>query len=421
MDSFLKLFTLKELRDRFLFTLFIVIIYRLGSHIPIAGIDVARLQADFFSQGGLLDFFNLFSGGALSRFSLFALGILPFINASIIMQMLTFVSPSLKDLAQEGVGGQKQISQYTRYLTILIAFFQSIVMSFGFKAYIVPGFSLPFFLLYSSIGLVAGAALVMWLSEVMTERGIGNGASILIFVGIISQLPFYIKNTAQLVASGVSITGVVAMIATLLVMILAIVYVQEAQRRVQIQYAKRVVGRKMYGGQNTYIPMRLVQGGVLPIIFASALLQFPLVISNLTSVPAIQNFFSQYYRYDGFLYNFFFCFLIFFFTYFYTAISFNPKELSDNIKKYGGFIMGVRPGSATVNYLEKVVSSLTLIGAIFLVSVALLPILAASLTKVTSFNGLGGTALLIIVGVAMDFVKQIETFLLSRKYDGFLE
>ena len=174
----------------------------------------------------------------------------------------------------------------------------------------------------------------------------------------------------------------------------------------------------MYGGQNTYIPMRLVQGGVLPIIFASALLQFPLVMSNLISVPAVQNFFSQYYRYDGFLYNFFFCFLIFFFTYFYTAISFNPKELSDNIKKYGGFIMGVRPGSA-VNYLEKVVSSLTLIGAIFLVSVALLPILAASLTKVTSFNGLGGTALLIIVGVAMDFVKQIETFLLSRKYDGF--
>jgi len=421
MDSFIKLFKLPELRKRFLFTLFVVVIYRLGSHIPIAGIDVARLQADLFSQGGFLDFVNLFSGGGLARFSVFALGILPYINASIIMQMLTFVSPSLKDLAMEGVSGQKQISQYTRYLTITLALFQGVVMSLGFRAYVLPEISLAFFVFYAVVGLMAGAALVMWLSEVMTERGIGNGASILIFIGIISQLPFYIKNTVTLLEAGTSPIGVFFMVLILLVMIVAIVYVQEAQRKIPVQYAKRVVGRKMYGGQNTFIPMRLVQGGVLPIIFASALLQFPLVIANFTGIEAIQNFFSQYYRYDGALYNGFFCFLIFFFTYFYTAISFNPKELSDNIKKHGGFIMGVRPGSPTVAYLEKIVSALTLIGATFLVLVALLPIVAANFTQVTSFNGLGGTALLIIVGVAMDFVKQVETYLLSRKYDGFLE
>ena len=374
-----------------------------------------------FSQGGFLDFVNLFSGGGLGRFSIFALGILPYINASIIMQMMTFVSPSLKDLAMEGVSGQKQISQYTRYLTIVLALFQGLVMSFGFRAYLLPDVSLSFFIFYALVGLVAGAALVMWMGEVMTERGIGNGASILIFIGIISQMPFYIQNTITLLSGGASSTGVIFMVVTLLVMIVAIVYVQEAQRRIQVQYAKRVVGRKMYGGQNTYIPMRLVQGGVLPIIFASALLQFPLVLANFTGIESLQNFFAQYYRYDGLLYNGFFCFLIFFFTYFYTAISFNPKELADNIKKYGGFIMGVRPGSPTVDYLEKIVSALTLIGATFLVLVALLPILASNITQVTSFNGLGGTALLIIVGVAMDFVKQIETYLLSRKYDGFLE
>ncbi len=421
MDSFIKIFKLPELRSRLLFTLLLVVVYRLGSHIPISGIDVVRLQADMFSQGGFLDFVNLFSGGGLARFSIFALGILPYINASIIMQMLTFVSPNLKELAMEGVSGQKQISQYTRYLTIVLALFQGIVMSFGFKAYLLPDISLSFFVFYAVTGLVAGAALVMWMGEVMTERGIGNGASILIFIGIISQLPFYIKNTITLLSGGASSMGVFFMVLTLILMIVAIVYVQEAQRRISVQYAKRVVGRKMYGGQNTYIPMRLVQGGVLPIIFASALLQFPLVLANFTGIEQLQTFFSQYYRYDGILYNAFFCFLIFFFTYFYTAISFNPKELSDNIKKHGGFIMGVRPGSPTVEYLEKIVSALTLIGATFLVCVALMPILAANLTNVSSFNGLGGTALLIIVGVAMDFVKQVETYLLSRKYDGFLE
>jgi len=396
-----------------------VAIYRLGSHIPISGVNIDALK-NLFSQGGLLGFVDLFSGGALGRFSVFALGILPFINASIIMQMLTFVMPSLKELAEEGVSGHKQIAQYTRYLTIILALVQGFVMSFGFRSFILPDVNVAFFIFYSIVGLVSGAALVMWLSEVMTEHGIGNGASLLIFVSIISQMPFYIKNTYILVSGGASLIGVGIMLAMLFFMIVSIVFIQEAQRKIQVQYAKRVVGRKLYGGKNTYIPLRLIQGGVLPIIFASALLQFPLVLSEYSGVSVLQSFFSTYYRYDGYLYNISFCVLIFFFTYFYTAISFNPKDLADNIKKYGGFILGVRPGPPTVDYLEKIVTRLTLVGASFLAFIALLPVVTANVTNVDSFQGLGGTALLIIVGVAMDFVKQIETYMITRQYEGLL-
>lgn len=420
MDSILTLFRVSELRKRFFFTLAMIGVYRLGSHIPISGVDLQALQG-LFSQGGLLGFVDLFSGGALGRFSIFALGILPFINASIIMQMLTFIWPKLKELAEEGASGHKQISQYTRYLTVILALVQGTVMSIGFRSFVLPDVNFFFFIFYAVIGLVAGAVLVMWLSEIMTENGIGNGASLLIFVGIISQLPFYIKNTVVLLSGGASQVGVIIMVAVLLFMIASIVFMQEAQRRVQVQYAKRVVGRKMFGGQNTYIPLKLIQGGVLPIIFASALMQFPLVISEYSGVQALKDFFAAYYQYDGILYNGVLCFLIFFFTYFYTAISFNPKDLADNIKKHGGFILGVRPGRPTEEYIEKIVTRLTLVGASFLAFVALVPTIAANLTHVTSFQGLGGTAMLIIVGVALDFVKQVETFLLNRRYEGLVE
>lgn len=420
MHNFLNIFKIPDLRKRILFILFVLVIYRIGSYIPISGIDINQLN-NLFNTSGFLGFVDLFSGGALSRFSIFALGILPYINASIIMHLMAIVWPKLKELAEEGEAGRKKIAQYTRYLTVIIAFVQGFVMSLSFRSFILPDVSVLWFVSYSIVGLVAGATFVMWLGELVTIYGIGNGASLLIFIGIIARMPFYIKNTAQLLVGGVSWMGVAIMILVLLGIIVSIVYIQEAIRKIPIQYAKRIVGRRMMGGQNTFIPLRLIQGGVLPIIFASAILQFPLMFSQYINLNFVQNFFAVYYRYDGFLYNFLFCFLIFFFTYFYTAITFNPKELADNIKKYGGFILGVRPGRPTVEYLEKIISKLTLIGASFLAFIALVPIVAANVTKVNSFMGLGGTALLIIVGVAMDLVKQIEAYLINRRYEGLIE
>lgn len=409
-----------ELKNRILFTVALLGIYRLGSHIPISGVDLEALQS-LFNQGGILGFFNLFSGGALARFSVFALGILPFINASIIIQLLTIIWPKIKEIAEEGESGRKQIAQYTRYLAILLSIFQASVMTIGFKQFVIPGTSFTFFLTYSILSLVAGAALVMWIGEVMSEYGIGNGASLLIFIGIIAQMPFYVKNTYVLIQGGASVIGVGILALVLVGIIVAIVFVQEAERRVPIQYAKRVVGRRVYSSQSTYIPLRLIQGGVMPIIFASAILQFPLMFGQYVPVAAIQSFFQTYYSYDGVIYNVFFCILIFFFTYFYTAITFNPTEIAENIRKNGGFIMGVRPGKPTVDFLEKIISRLTFIGAAFLATVALVPVITANVTHVTSFMGLGGTALLIIVGVALDFVKQIETFVISKRYEGMME
>ncbi len=415
MDILSGIFNNPNLRKKIFFTLIIIAIYRVGTHIPISGIDINALKQLF--QGGVLGFINLFSGGGLSRFSIFALGILPYINASIIMQLLIVIYPKLKETMEEGESGRKQISQYTRYLAIFLAFVQAIMMSVSFRAFINPDVNFFLFLIYAVIGLVAGTCLIMWFGELITEFGIGNGASLIIFVGIVAQMPYYLNNTFILIKGGTSIFMVALLVLILICMVAAIVFIYEGQRKIEVQYAKRIVGRKMYGGQNTYIPLRLIQGGVLPIIFASAILQFPLMFSQYINIELVQRFFSTYYRYDGFLYNAFFCFLIFFFTYFYTAITFNPKELADNIKKYGGFIVGVRPGKSTADYLDKIISKLTLIGAFCLAAIALVPILAANFTRVNSFMGLGGTALLIIVGVAIDLVKQIDTYLITQKYD----
>ena len=356
MNLIKSIIQIPELRKKIIYVVVILFLYRLGSHISIPGMDVQALQ-NMFSNNSVLGFVNLFSGGALSRFSIFALGILPYINASIIMQLLTIIWPTLKELAEEGDSGRKQVAQYTRYLAVLLSLFQAIVMSIGFKAYIMPEIGFFYFLFYAVASLVAGAALVMWFGELISENGIGNGASILIFIGIIAEVPFYINNTILLVKSGTPMTGVIIMILMFIAVIAAIVFVQEAERKIQVQYAKRIVGRKMYGSQNTYIPLRLVQGGVMPIIFASAVLQFPLFFSQYTNIPLIQDFFDKYYRYDGIAYNLFFCVLIFFFTYFYTAITFNPQELADNVRKHGGFITGVRPGKPTVDYLEKKITT----------------------------------------------------------------
>ncbi len=419
MNLFTSLFKYKELQRKVIYSLVMLLFYRLGSHIPISGIDLSSLN-NLVSNNSLVSFIDLFSGGSLSRFSVFALGILPYINASIIMQLMSFVIPELKSIMEEGESGRKRISQWTRYLTVILGLIQALVITVGFRSFILPDVSFSFFLVYSIIGLVAGACLVMYIGELMTENGIGNGASLLIFIGIISQMPFYIKNTYSLVQAGTNLFNVGIMICILVFIIFSIVLIQEAQRKIGVQYAKRVVGRKVYGGQSTYIPLRLIQGGVLPIIFASALLQFPLVISSFIPAEFVQTFFAKYYSYDGILYNGLFCVLIFFFTYFYTAISFNPVELSSNIKKYGGFIMGVRPGKPTEKFLESVVTKLTFFGAVFLSLIALLPIIGAASTNVNSFMGLGGTALLIIVGVSLDLLKQIDSFILQKEYEGMV-
>tara|TARA_A100001015_G_C14982835_1_gene710226 strand:+ start:936 stop:1907 length:972 start_codon:yes stop_codon:yes gene_type:complete len=323
MERFFSIFKYKDLQTKIIYSLIMLLFYRLGSHIPIAGMDLSSLN-NLVSSNSLISFIDLFSGGSLSRFSVFALGILPYINASIIMQLMSFVIPELKSIMEEGESGRKRISQWTRYLTVILALVQAFVITIGFKSFILPNVPFGFFLVYSVIGLVAGACLVMYIGELMTENGIGNGASLLIFIGIISQMPFYIKNSVGLIQAGTSPISVFFMLAVLVFIIFAIVLIQEAQRKIGVQYAKRIVGRKMYGGQATYIPLRLIQGGVLPIIFASALLQFPLVISNFIPVEMIKTFFAKYYTYDGILYNGLFCFLIFFFTYFYTAVSFSP-------------------------------------------------------------------------------------------------
>ena len=412
-NNYSAVFKVEDLQKRLGFTFLMILIFRLGIYIPINGLDTAKL-ASMFGTGGILGFIDLFSGGGLKRFSIFALGIIPYINASIIMQLLTVMYPSLKELQEEGQQGRKQLQQYTRYLTMVIAVIQSLGITIGLRGMLLPNISFLPFLITTIVTLVAGTAFVMWLGELITEKGIGNGASIIIFVGIIGAMPAYIMNTITLIRGGIPVYNVIILIIMLLLVMIGIVIVQEAQRNIPVQYAKRVVGRKMYGGQNTYLPMKINQGGVIPIIFASSVLS--VLMMPLQFFPKLQ-FLTKWLGYGSILYLLIFAGLIFFFTYFYTAITFNPQELADNIKKYGGFILGVRPGKPTADYLDKVISRLTMVGATFLSIISILPMVAANITHVTSFMGLGGTAMLIIAGVAIDIVRQIETILLSNKYD----
>lgn len=418
INSLSGLINIKDLRTRLLFTLAMIAVFRFGAHVSIAGIDTVKLSA-LFGQGNILEFLDLFTGGALVKFSIFAMGIVPYINASIVLQLLTAVIPQLEELSKEGDSGRKQIAQYTKYLTIAFASVQSFGMAFWLRGVLVENYNFSFFLISTVISLTAGTALIMWLAELITERGIGNGASLIIFVGIISRIPQYIGQTVTILQGGASIVGVLIVLAVILIMIVAIIIVQEAQRQVPVQYAKRIVGRKVYGGQSTYIPIRLNQGGVIPIIFASSFLLFPATVAQF--IPndffrGIVNMLSP----SGSYYMLFYFLLIFFFTYFYTAITFNPVELADNIKKYGGFIMGIRPGKPTAEHLEYIITRLTLVGATFLAVVAIVPNIIESLTHITTFQGLGSTALLIVVGVALDLVRQIQAHLITRQYDRLL-
>jgi len=407
-----------ELRKKMLFTIGMIVLFRMGAHIPVAGIDALKLQ-HLFGQGNILNFLDLFTGGALMRFSVFAMGIVPYINASIILQLLQVVVPQLEELAKEGDAGRKVIASYTRYLTVVLAAFQALGMSFWMRGVMVEGYNFPFFVAGTVVALTAGSTLVMWFSELITEKGIGNGASLLIFVGIVSRIPSYVGQTVTLVRGGASIIGVIILLAAFIAMLIAIVVIQEAQRRIQVQYAKRIVGRKMYGGQSTYIPLRINQGGVIPIIFASSVLLFPATIAQFMPSQIAQKFIGIFSP-SGSLYMVLYFALIFFFTYFYTAITFNPNELAENIKKYGGFVTGIRPGRPTAQFFEYVITRLTLVGALFLAMIAIIPSIVEQLTHITSFQGLGSTSLLIVVGVALDLVRQIETHLVARQYEGLL-
>lgn len=419
-----------ELRNRILFTLGMILVFRIGTHIPTPGINGALLLSKLPDNSELLSLLNMFSGGALRRFSIFALGIAPYINSSIIMQLLVYVIPYFEHLAkEEGEEGRKTINQYTRYGTVLIGALQALGISFMLERMGVvlhEGFA---FKCMAVITLTAGTAFIMWLGEQMTSRGIGNGISILITAGILAGLPEAIVHQWAVFNGD---AGDVIKTAFLLVFIVAtimlIVYVQDGVRKIPVQYAKRVVGRRVYGGQNTYIPLRVNQAGVIPVIFASSILMFPAMICNwLQGLDCMQDYLSygfvqfvlNMFNYNSVTYLIIYVALIIFFTYFYTAITFNIQELADNMKKYGGFIPGIRAGQKTVEFLEKTTSRVTLAGGIFLSIVSVIPNLLIKFMNVNFY--FGGTALLIVVGVAMDTMRQLESHLVTRNYEGFMK
>ncbi len=423
LASFENIFKIPELKRRILMTALLLVAYRIGAHVPTPGIDGHALS-QFFDQlqGTLLGMVDLFSGGNLRRLSVFGLGIMPYIDASIILQLLAVVVPSLEKLAKEGESGRKKLTQYTRYGTVAIAVVQSAGVAIGLESMrspsglaVVPhpGWG---FRLMAVLTLTAGCVLVMWLGEQITEVGIGNGISLLIFAGIVVRLPSAITASYTLVANGELTLFTVLVIAAVMVLVTAaVVLMQEGQRKIPVQYARRVVGRQVYGGQATYIPLRVNTAGVIPVIFAASLILFPATIVRFASNPwmrAIADALSP----GRFSYTLLYMGLIVFFTYFYTAIVFNPTDLADNMKKFGGFIPGVRPGRRTADHIDRILTRITLPGAIFLALISVLPDVLIRAFNVPFY--FGGTSLLIVVGVALDTLQQIESHLLMRHYEG---
>ncbi|AFV02894.1 MULTISPECIES: preprotein translocase subunit SecY [Dehalobacter] len=416
-----------SIRKKIGFTLLMLLIFRIGSHIPIPFMDREVLQ-NMMGSGGLFDFFNTFSGGSLKRFSVFSLSIMPYITASIIIQLLTVVIPYLERLSKEGDQGRKKIVQYTRYGTVVLGFINGFGLTIGLRgALTIPQESLRI-LIYIMIAIVltAGTAFLMWLGEQITEKGIGNGISLIIFAGIVAGIPDAIKYLVGLLQVGeigwISIVGLVVIAALI---IAAVVFIQEGQRRIPVQYAKRVVGRKQYGGQSSHIPLKVNQAGVIPIIFGISLMAFPATIATwLPQDSAFALFAQKWLQMNGSAYSIpyliMYALLIIFFTYFYTGITFNPVDVADNLKKYGGFIPGIRPGRPTSDYLFKILSRVTLAGGIFLALIAVLPSLIMGFTGIDNIY-LGGTSLLIVVSVALDTMKQMENQLMQRHYQGFLK
>jgi preprotein translocase subunit SecY len=422
LGTFVNAFRIADLRKKLAFTAAMLAIYRFGAYIPAPGINLNAVK-DVQSQFGgsnVLGFLNLFSGGSLSRFAIFALGIMPYITASIILQLLQVVVPSLEKLRQEGEVGQQKITQYTRYLTVALAFAQSIGYVFLFRTFasnqntqIVNNFNVGGVLLIV-ITLTAGTVLVMWLGELITQRGIGNGISLMIFASIVARIPHGVSAWWN---NGDQVFKVMMPLIALGV-IAAIVFIQEGQRRIPVQYAKRVVGRRMAGGGSTYLPLRVNMAGVIPVIFAASLMAFPPTIGELIHSKAARDF-SVFFNPNGTAYIVGESILIILFTYFYTAVTFNPVEQADNLKKYGGFIPGVRPGRPTAEYLDRILARLTFPGALYLAAVAALPTILINQTSANFF--FGGTSILIVVGVALDTMKQLEAQLMMRNYEGFLK
>jgi len=410
-------FRLPDLKSRILFVLGILLVFRLGAHIPTPGVD-AKAMASLFEQGGVLNLFDLFAGGALRRFSIFALGVTPYINASIVMQLLAVVIPAVEKMQKEGEEGRRKIVQYTRISTILFSAIQAVGMVLWLRSMnviYVGGISV----FVAIVTLVAGSIAVMWLGEMISDHGIGNGISLLIFAGIVARIPESITRTFKLLRTGE--LNLITLLLALIIMVIVIagcILLQEGQRRLPVQYAKRVVGTKVYGGQTTFIPLRVNSAGVIPIIFASSVLLFPSTIARFFSggfAQAIYKLLSP----SSPLYMVLYVLLIIFFTYFYTAVVFNPADVANNLKKYGGFIPGIRPGRPTADYIEKVLSRVTLGGAVFLAAIAILPSLLTQMLGITTFY-FGGTAVLIVVGVALETVQQIEAQLLMRHYEGLV-
>ncbi|MFW5639932.1 MAG: preprotein translocase subunit SecY [Thermodesulfobacteriota bacterium] len=424
--GFQNVFKIPELKRRVLYTLGLLAVYRIGVHVPTPGIDSVAL-ASFFerAQGSLLGLFNMFAGGALERLSVFALGIMPYISASIIIQLLTVVIPHLERLSKEGEQGRKKITQYTRYGTVVLSIIQGFGISVGLESMAAPG-GAPVviqagwgFRLLTVITLTAGTAFIMWLGEQITERGIGNGISLIIFAGIVAGMPTAIGNTFQLLSTGeMNIFAVLILLVLMVGVVAFIVFVEQGQRRIPVQYAKRVVGRRMYGGQSTHLPLKINMSGVIPPIFASSIIMFPATLANFINVPWMQSIANAMMP-GNLFYELLFVVFIFFFCYFYTAVTFNPVDVAENMKKHGGYIPGIRPGKRTADYIDRVLTRITLGGAIYVSAVCVLPSIL-----ITNFNVpfyFGGTALLIVVGVAIDTVAQIESHMLTRHYEGFLK
>ena len=418
-----NMFRIPELRKRLLFTLGILAVYRLGIFVTTPGVDRVAMRRVVASSGGLLGLFNLFSGGALEQLSIFALGIMPYISASIILQLLTVVIPALEKMQKEGEVGRRKITQYTRYGTIVLSVIQGIGISTyleslrdntGLMVVANPGWG---FRLMTVISLAAGTAFIMWMGEQITERGVGNGISLIIFAGIVARIPDAIYQTYatyRTPGAGLDEFKVIVLLSLMIAVVGIIVFFERGQRRIPVQYAKRVVGRKLYGGQSTHLPLKVNTAGVIPPIFASSVLLFPATLASW--FPFLSRL-SDEIRPGTWVYNTLYVAMIVFFAYFYTAVTFNPVDVADNLKKYGGYIPGTRPGKTTADYIDHVLSRITFGGAIYISAVCVLP--SILITKYNVPFQFGGTALLIVVGVALDTVQQIESHLITRHYEGF--
>lgn len=422
ITSFQNILKIPELRSRVLFTMAMLAVYRIGAHIPTPGINNEELQKFLLDRGGaLLGFLDIFSGGALSRLTIFALGIMPYISASIIIQLLTVVIPHLSKLAKEGERGRKTIIQYTRYGTIGIALVQGFGISLGLEGMnqgqfvLEPGWP---FRLMTVITLTSGTAFLMWLGEQITERGVGNGISLIIFAGIVARMPSAVVQTIDLYLVGeLSLLLLLVLGVVMAGVVTAIVYLESGRRKVPVQYAKRVVGRRVFGGQNTHIPLKINTAGVIPPIFASSIIAFPATITGFIQVPWVQAI-GAHLAPGSLVYTLMYVSMILFFCFFYTAVVLNPVDMSDNMKKYGGFIPGIRPGQRTADYIYKVLTRITFAGAIYLAIVCVIPELLIYRLNVPFY--FGGTSLLIVVGVGLDTAQQIESHMLMRNYEGFL-